>query len=254
MSSKRTLPKRIDAVLFDFAGTLFDDRGLRDVHVRQLRFVAAAAGAAATDDQLRAAYRAGMGVGFRTVATQPAYLHRALFGAAFSAMANALGGQIDAATEQEAVDRQYRATIEHAQLRPGCLDTLAALRDAGRHVQIVSNIDDEQLLPMIDRLGLAAVVDAATSSESAGSCKPDAAIYRLALGIAGVEADSALFVGDSIGHDIVGPSAIGMHTAWLAPRPDADPGEARPDAIIGSLAEVLELVGVATAQDLRSGR
>ncbi|MCU1393323.1 MAG: putative hydrolase superfamily [Ilumatobacteraceae bacterium] len=238
----------IEAVFFDFAGTLFDDRDLRDVHLRQLRFVAAAVGVEASDDELRTAYRQGMAIGYRAVALQPAYLHRALFGAAFSGMATVLGGSIDHATEQAAVDRQYAATIDAVRLRPDCLDTLAALRAHGIHVQIVSNIDDEQLQPLVARLGLAAVIDAATSSESAGSCKPDAAIYRLALATAGVDAEHALFVGDSTGHDIVGPAAMGMRTAWLAPRPGADPGDARPDAVIGSLGEVLQLVGLGASR------
>jgi putative hydrolase of the HAD superfamily len=235
------------AVFFDFAGTLFDDRDLRDVHLQQLRFVAAAAGADAVDagdSALRAAYRTGMGVAYRAVATQPAYLHRTLFAAAFTAMAEALGGRIDEATAQHAVDRQYRATIDEAVLRPDCLPTLEALRDAGLHVQIVSNIDDEQLQPMLDRLGLHRVIDAATSSQAARSCKPDPLIYQLALSKAGVEPDQALFVGDSLGHDVTGPAALGLRTAWLAPRGAADPGEARPDAVIHALGEVLDLVSV----------
>jgi len=235
------------AVFFDFAGTLFDDRELRDVHLQQLRFVAAAAGlanASGDDAALRAAYRTGMGVAYRAVAMQPAYTHRTLFAAAFTAMAEALGGHIDEPTAQAAVDRQYRVTIDAAVLRPDCLDTLGALRAEGIHVQIVSNIDDEQLAPMIDRLGLDRVIDAATSSESARSCKPDPLIYRLALSKAGAEPELSLFVGDSIGHDVSGPAALGMRTAWLAPRPGADPGDGRPDAVIHNLAEVLDLAVV----------
>jgi HAD superfamily hydrolase (TIGR01509 family) len=234
----------IRAVFFDFAGTLFSDRDLRDVHLRQLRFVAAEAGVAPSDDELRAAYVRGMGVGYRMVATQPAYQHRALFGAAFVAMADELGGEIDEATAQEAVDRQYRATIDQAQLRPDCLATLGALRDASLHVQIVSNIDDEQLDPMLDRLGLRDVIDAATSSQQARSCKPDLEIYRIALVKAGTAPAQTWFVGDSLRHDVAGPAALGMHTAWLAPRRAADPGEVSPDAVIETLAEVLDLVGV----------
>ncbi|MCU1399738.1 MAG: hydrolase, superfamily [Acidimicrobiales bacterium] len=236
----------ITAVLFDFAGTLFDDRDLRDVHLQQLRFVAAAAGRTGTDNELRAAYRQGMGIGYRSIAGAASYLHRDLFGRAFSGMATALGSSIDDATAQQAVSRQYRATIDAARLRPDCLATLGALRNGGVHVQIVSNIDDEQLEPMVTGLGLRDVIDAATSSEAAGSCKPDPAIYETALGKAGVPPDAALFVGDSIGHDIVGPAAMGMRTAWLAPRAGAEPGDARPDAIIGSLGEVLALVGIRT--------
>ena len=169
------------AVLFDFAGTLFDDRALRDAHLRQLRFVARAAGVEATDAELRAAYRQGMGVAYRAVAVQASYRHRTLFRAAFAATAVALGGTIDEATADEAVDRQYRATIEEAVLRPDCLETLATLQRSSIHVQIVSNIDDEQFEPMLERLDLFRVIDAWTSSEQADSCKPDPAIYRLAL-------------------------------------------------------------------------
>lgn len=230
------------AVLFDFAGTLFDDRALRDVHLRQLHFVADAAGVDATDDELRAAYRQGMGVAYRAIAVQPSYTHRSLFGAAFSATAVALGGAIDGAAADEAVDRQYRATIDQAALRPDCLATLAALRRDAVHVQLVSNIDDEQLTPMLDRLGLSEALDAWTSSDEAGSCKPDPGIFELALTKAGVDAGQALFVGDSIHHDVIGPAALGMRTAWLAPRPGADPGTSRPDAVIHTLGEVLDVV------------
>ncbi len=231
------------AVLFDFAGTLFDDRALRDVHLRQLRFVAREAGVEVTDEELRAAYRQGMEVAYRAVAMEAFYLHRTLFGAAFAATAVALGGTIDAATAAEAVDRQYRATIEEAVLRPDCLETLATLKQSSIHVQIVSNIDDEQFEPMLERLDLFRVIDAWTSSEQAHSCKPDPVIYRLAVTKAGVPPEQALFVGDSIRHDVEGPAVLGMCTAWLAPREGADFGSARPDAVITALAEVLDLAG-----------
>jgi HAD superfamily hydrolase (TIGR01509 family) len=233
----------VDAVFFDFAGTLFNDRDLRDVHLHQLRFVAAAADVPASDDRLRAAYREGMSVAYRKVATRPSYRHRALFGAAFTAMADALGGTIDDATAQEAVDRQYRATIDASVLRPDCLGTFEALRAASIHVQIVSNIDDEQLDPMLDRLGLSDAIDAATSSQEAGSCKPDPAIYWMALAKAGIEPSQGLFVGDSVRHDVEGPASIGMRTAWFAPA-GADPGDVHPDVLIHALGDVLDIVGV----------
>jgi HAD superfamily hydrolase (TIGR01509 family) len=232
------------AVFFDFAGTLFDVRDLRDVHLRQLRFVADAAGVETSDDALRAAYRRGLGVAYRAVATRPDYAHRDLFSAAVVAMASSLGGRIDGATAQEAVDRQYQATIDAAVLRPDCLSTIAALRHASIHVQVVSNIDDDQLEPMLDRLGLRDALDAVTSSEQARSCKPDAAIYRIALAKAGIEPLHGLFVGDSLRHDVEGPASVGLRTAWFAPDGAADPGGVRPDHVIGALAEVLDIVNV----------
>lgn len=232
------------AVFFDFAGTLFSDRALRDVHLRQLRFVAESAGVEATDDELRGAYRRGMGVAYRAIALAPSYSHRALFGRAFAETAVALGSSIPDDVVQEAVDRQYRATVDEATVRPDAVATIDVLRAAGLHVQVVSNIDDEQLLPMIDRFDLGQRLDAVTSSEEAGSCKPDPAIYRLALSKAGCDPGDVLFVGDSLHHDVQGPASIGMRTALLTA--DAKPavGDARPDHVIHSLAEVPALVGV----------
>jgi HAD superfamily hydrolase (TIGR01509 family) len=231
------------AVFFDFAGTLFSDRALRDVHLDQLHFVAAAIGARGlTDAELRAAYRQGMGVAFRTVAAFPCYLHRDLFAAAFVHMAKALGGELDDAAAQQAVDRQHLATAVNAVLRPGCLPTVAALRAAGLHVGIVSNIDAALLDDMVERLQLAAAVDAWTSSEEAGSCKPDPGIYHHAMRKAGCDPSGVLFVGDSVSHDIEGPAALGMRTAWLVADAKPGRGEAHPDFVIETLSEVLGIV------------
>jgi putative hydrolase of the HAD superfamily len=237
------MSRAIDAVCFDFAGTLFNDRDLRSVHLQQLRFVAKAVGAgAASDQELRAAYRQGMGMSFRAIGGRTSYLHRELFGGAFAGMAEVLGGRIDEATVNEAVDRQYRATIDHAALRPDAMATLEALRERGCHVQIVSNIDDEQLLPMVERFGVAALVDVAISSEAAGSCKPDPRIFQLALANAGCAPERTLFVGDSPSHDVAGPAALGIRTAWLDADGKGDPGPIRPDHTIHALSQVLDLI------------
>jgi HAD superfamily hydrolase (TIGR01509 family) len=161
---------------------------------------------------------------------------------AFKAMAR---DHIDESTAQEAVDRQYRATVEHAALRPEARDTLAALRQAFVHVQIGSNIDDDQVHPLIARLGLNNVVDAVTSSDEALSCKPDPGIYQVALDKADCCPTDVLFVGDSLRHDVEGPAAMGMRTAWMVDDgADSDPGNIRPDLVVRRVAEVTYLVGV----------
>ena len=135
----------IHAVFFDFADTLFSSRMLRDVHLRQLRFVGDTIGVMASDDELRTSYREGLGVAYRSVASRPYYLHRELFGLAFLEMARVLGRELDHEHVRCAVDRQYEATTEAAELRADCLDSFRGLRERGLHVQIVSNIDEEQL-------------------------------------------------------------------------------------------------------------
>ena len=232
----------IGAVFLDFAGTLFSDRDLRDAHLRQLEFVARRVGVTASDSELRSAYRKGMGVAYQAIASGPAYSHRALFGAAYAAMAQEMGGWIDAQTADAAVDRQYAATLNAAKARPDCVDTLIALRQLGLHLQIVSNIDDEQLYGLVDALELTGLVDELTSSQAARSCKPDPGIYRFALAKAGCDPQDVLFVGDSFQHDIAGPAAMGMRTAWLTSDAKGQGAELRPDFVITALAELTALV------------
>ena len=232
----------IHAVFFDFADTLFSSRMLRDVHLRQLRFVADTIGVKVRDDELRASYREGLGVAYRSVASRPYYLHRELFGQAFLEMARTFGRALDHEQVRYAVDRQYEATIDSAELRADCLDCLRGLRERGLHVQIVSNIDEEQLEELVRRLGLESEVNACTSSESARSCKPDPGIYECALEKARCTAAQALFVGDSPAHDVSGPQAMGMLTALLVA--DAKPGtqDCSPDFVIERLGQVVEIV------------
>jgi HAD superfamily hydrolase (TIGR01509 family) len=239
VNAPSTVPR---AVFFDFADTLFSSRDLRDAQLAQLRAVADAVGVRAPDAELRAAYRQGMGVAYRAVATRAVYLHRELFALAYAATAEALGGRLDGATCNELVDRQYASTIAAARLRPDCLDTLRALRARRIRVQIVSNIDDEQLDGLIERLGLAAVVDTWTSSESARSCKPDPRIYQVALEAAGCDAAEVLFVGDTVEHDILGPRAQGMATALLVADGRSGVPDGGADYVIEHLSEVVEVV------------
>jgi putative hydrolase of the HAD superfamily len=235
-----TVPR---AVFFDFAGTLFSARDLRESHLAQLRAVADAVGVDASDDEVRAAYRHGVGVAYRAIATRPYYLHRELFAGSFSAMADALGGPLDDAACDALVDRQYASTLDATVLRPDCIDTLRALKERGLRVQIVSNIDDEQLDGLVARLGLDAFVDTWTSSESARSCKPDARIYRVALQAAGCDAAEVLFVGDTVDHDVIGPRAQGMSTALLVADARAEePETGGADFVVERLADVVALV------------
>jgi HAD superfamily hydrolase (TIGR01509 family) len=236
------------AVFFDFAGTLFDDRALRDVHLLQLRHLAHLCGLHSSDAELRAAYRHGLGKGYRDVATRSWYLHRELFGAAFAAMARVMGASLDQEQIAELVDRQCRATVEGAQLRHDCVDTLRRLRQLGMHLQVVSNIDADQLDDLIVKFDLRSMLDETTSSEEARSCKPDTGIYRFALAKARGDASSVLFVGDSLAHDVDAPAGLGMRTAWLVTDPAKGDADTHAGHVIRSLAAVPALVHPAGAR------
>ena len=93
----------------------------------------------------------------------------------------------------------------------------------GLHLGIVSNIDEDDLHHLIDRGELRALFDSLLSSEAAGSCKPDARIFALALERAGCAPEEALFVGDSLPADVAGANRAGMRSVLLWHRDDKPP-------------------------------
>ena len=97
---------------------------------------------------------------------------------------------------------------------PDVRPALAALRDRGLPLAIVSNFDG-RLATICRALGLAAAFDAIVMSGRAGCAKPDPRIFRVALERLGVDGSAALHVGDSAREDVDGARAAGIAALWL---------------------------------------
>jgi putative hydrolase of the HAD superfamily len=113
-------------------------------------------------------------------------------------------------------------------------DAAPALRDlraVGSRLVCVSNWDCS-LRSVLERVGLGELIDGAVSSADAGHRKPDPAIFRKALELAGVGPDQALHVGDTPEEDVEGARAAGIR-ALLIDR-SGDRGD------ISSLSEIRE--------------
>jgi len=111
---------------------------------------------------------------------------------------------------------------------------LAELRAAGHRLVVVSNWD-VSLHEMLRTTGLAALVDGAISSAEAGARKPDPAIFRSALALAGRDdGRRALHAGDSLALDVAGARAAGLDAVLVARGPVAD-GVPAGVAVLGSL-------------------
>jgi putative hydrolase of the HAD superfamily len=90
--------------------------------------------------------------------------------------------------------------------------TLAALRDAGLSIGLVSNsARDVREFAVHHALD----VDAGISSFHHGRSKPHASIFRAVLDLLEVEPTEAAMVGDQIADDIEGARAIGMQAVLL---------------------------------------
>jgi putative hydrolase of the HAD superfamily len=223
----------VQAVFFDFGGTLFSYREVQGrAFLPLLREGLERLGVDVDPRAATRAYRKASAETFAAYVAEPYYLHRTLFEEIFRRFAQEIGVEPDADYLSWFYDAQRRMVYEGFVLRPGCFEALAELRAAGLHVGLVSNIDDDYLGPMLERAGLQPHLDAWTSSEEARSCKPDSGIYRHALAKANAEPAHCVFVGDSPEHDIAGARRLGMHTILIS-----DPGVDTPASGAGGAAD-----------------
>ncbi len=96
---------------------------------------------------------------------------------------------------------------------------LEAVRSAGLRAVVVSNADGSVEQGLRDR-GLAPLLDAVVDSHIVGAEKPDPAIFRRALEIAGSQPARTLHVGDMYAVDVVGARRAGCHAVLLDPYGD----------------------------------
>lgn len=118
---------------------------------------------------------------------------------------------------------------------PDVPSALDRLRGAGLRLVVVSNWD----VSLHDRLaetGIAERVDGAVASAELGVGKPDPAIFRHALTLAGVAPGEAIHVGDSPVADVEGARAAGIEPVLMV-RDGAPPQEGAV-RVVRSLAEL----------------
>jgi putative hydrolase of the HAD superfamily len=103
---------------------------------------------------------------------------------------------------------------------PDALEALGVLRERG-HVLVIASNWDCSLPDWLGPAGLLELVDGVVTSAEAGAAKPDPAVFRGALELAGAEPADAVHVGDSLDNDVEGARAVGLR-AILVQR-DGDP-------------------------------
>lgn len=237
----------VRGVLFDMGGTLFRYDTRADMG-RATTDALARLGLDPESAPVRAARRAAGDEVSRAYASRPFFLHADLFRDRFTATLARLGQVADDEIVRRFDAENLAAILRHMVPRDDARATLTALRGRGLHVGLVSNADDAWVEPALDRHGLVRLFDAWTSSEEARSCKPDPAIFEVALGKANLEPGTVLMVGDSLPHDVAGARAAGLRSVHLVadegptPLGDGLDGSVRPDFTVDALGRVVDLV------------
>jgi HAD superfamily hydrolase (TIGR01662 family) len=100
----------------------------------------------------------------------------------------------------------------HFELYDDALPTLAALRDRGLKLGLLSN-SARDLDEFVGHHGLP--VDAVLTSRAHGKTKPHETIFRRMLELLDVAAGEAVMVGDTIEDDVEGATAVGMRAVLV---------------------------------------
>ncbi|MBZ4323885.1 HAD family hydrolase [Streptomyces huiliensis] len=227
----------VTGVLFDFSGTLFRIES----PTAWLRHAARRRGLALGDGDLTRLAAALAAAGAQPGGPPPRAVPPRLAGAwAYRdrSAAEHRAAYLGLAREVPLPDRTLYGALYARHMDPGAwlpypdaAGVLAALRERGTPVAVVSNIGWDPR-PVFRAHGLHAFVDAYVLSYEHGVQKPDARLFRAACRAIGRRPEDVLMVGDSAAAD-GGAAAIGCTVRLV----EARPVDERPDALRRALDE-----------------
>ncbi|MDA0256595.1 MAG: HAD family hydrolase [Chloroflexi bacterium] len=158
--------------------------------------------------------------------------------------ARELGVDVAEAVLEEAAVRHLDSWTPHIVHDPEAEATLAALRDRGIAVCLLSNTHCPRAFHerFLERDHLASLIDARVYTSELPHMKPHPLAFRAALdALGGPQPARTVFVGDRPFDDVHGAQSAGMR-AVLRPNPDVPPYDVQPDAVIQRLPELLPLL------------
>jgi putative hydrolase of the HAD superfamily len=243
---------RIEAILFDFHGTLVHGGGFSfDVAMRTLLDSLHGSGVAVEEERFRDTYQREV----RRYFDQHANLGREQHNTVWIARALTELGH-DASPEdapvRDAVSAYFERFAREMTCFPGVGELLRSLHGRYR-LGLLSNFTDPRPVHrVLERDGLAPYFDAVVISADLGRRKPVPGVFRSALEQLGAAPATTLFVGDDPEDDIEGAKAVGMRTAWVRPGTEApllrwmegtEPGEASgADITVDRVTELLSVL------------
>jgi putative hydrolase of the HAD superfamily len=141
--------------------------------------------------------------------------------------------------DAEALARGFLDVVDYAavSMRPGAIDALAAARERGR-VGLVTNGPERRQSVKLASLDLEDAFDVVVYAGDMDRRKPEPDPFYRALNRIDVDAAAAMYVGNSLEYDVAGARRAGLTAVWCPDDGSTDPGEHRPEYVIGSLGEL----------------
>ena len=231
----------IEAVIFDWGGTLSDYAAVELADMWRLAARHLAEHTAFGEDELMARL-AGFEQAFWD--TTSTHQRSATLGALLRSASEELGLDVAEAVLEEAAVRYLDSWTPHIVHDPDAAPVLEALRERGLRIGLLSNTHWPRPFHerFLERDGLDRLIDARLYTSEMRYQKPHPEAFAAALDALDVRDPArAVFVGDRLFDDIAGARRAGMR-AVLRYNSKVPGYEVQPDAIIDRLPELLELV------------
>lgn len=143
---------------------------------------------------------------------------------------------------EDVEQRCLNMTRDHLIFLPGAPEVVQALSENYK-IGLITNGPTELQWGKINHLGIKDWFGAIVVSHDIGVLKPDSRIFEAALKELEIAPDHALYVGDSLKHDIQGARNAGLKSVWVNPQGFAlGEDDPKPDVEIKELDELLEWV------------
>lgn len=228
----------VDAVVFDWGGTLAE---YGDLDMADMWEVAARHLAPDRAEEVCAQLVAVEEESWARVALD----QRSTTLSSLLALASAkLGLDVAQAVLEEAATRHLDSWTPHMRHDPEAAPTLAALKDMGIAVGLLSNTHWPRSFHehFLDRDGLTSFIDVRCYTSELARTKPHPEAFQAVLSQLGVDEPAcAVFVGDRLYDDVYGAKSYGMRGV-LRPNPAVPSYPVEPDAVIDTLPELIDLV------------
>ncbi|WP_054853020.1 HAD-IA family hydrolase [Vulcanisaeta distributa] len=233
----------VNAVLFDYDDTLIDAREARDNARRAvIDFLSLVSG-------LDKSHVLDVFMNIERQMEAIGQFNRRVW---FREVASVLGGiRLSDHEVNELVKMYWDSWRSGSRLFSDVLPTLAKLRRCGLRLGIITNTDGEPGLKR-DRIrkdGVYELFDLVIiAGDDTKHVKPHPEPFMKALQVLDMRGNEVIYIGDNVGIDVPGAKAAGMRVGIINRYNTVDPGitnykDVRPDFIIQSLTELLQLIG-----------
>jgi len=104
---------------------------------------------------------------------------------------------------------------------------------------LITNGGPDTQDPKIDSLGLDRFFEIIVLAGVDTAPKPDSEPFQYALDEMGISSEQAVYVGDSLQHDVAGAHTVGLDSVWIRNGQLDEPDANTPKYVIDSLTELL---------------